>query len=377
MRIAVLINTFYNGRGMDSVAEQQAKELADIGHEVTVFTFDNDHCAGEISIQRIGWPKSSTINYLYRLLFPLDIFKVKRYSRYLSKYDLVIAHFYPITYLAYRSKKENPNLHYIYYNHGFGNCSPFQPILRRLYLQLLRYLSSVSVSNVDGVISISYFIKKQLNLADSMEQVVYNKVDPERFAYQYTDIDSRLLLFSDQWKLAPKFLYVGTLSQSKGIELLIKSFRRVLQTYPTAKLLLVGKPTYGFSLSKYISDKDWTDTIYLFGQLDSHMLGYMYQTCDVCISASPWESFNLPLVEAQLLGKPVVAYNIGAHEEIVKDHVTGVLVEPFNTDKFAEAMIEVYKIKDIMGKNAKAWAYQFSVQNSDALTISEVVSAWY
>ena len=43
MKIAILVNTLYRGRGMDAVAEQQAKDLADSGHDVTIFTFDNDH----------------------------------------------------------------------------------------------------------------------------------------------------------------------------------------------------------------------------------------------------------------------------------------------------------------------------------------------
>ncbi|WP_440953862.1 glycosyltransferase family 4 protein [Methanosarcina sp. Mfa9] len=377
MKIAVLINTLYSGRGMDYVAEQQARELITSGHDVTVFTFDDDdHCSGEIHIQRLGWPKNPLINYSYRLLFPLDIFKIKKYLRCLQTYDLIIAHFYPMTYLAYRSKKENPNLYYIYYNHGIVNSS-FQSPSHHIYAKLLSFLSSVSISNVDAVISISHFIKKQLSLKSAMKQVIYNKVDPERFAYQCTDIDSHLLSLMDKWEIAPKFLYVGTLSQGKGIELLIKAFRRVTDTYPNAKLLLVGTPTHGFSLSNYIPNNDLNDSIYHLGPLDSHTLGYMYQTCDVCVSASTWESFNLPLVEAQLLGKPVVAYNTGAHGEVVKDQETGVLVESFDTDKFAEAMIQVYKMREIMGRNAKIWAYQFSTQNLDALKISKVIEAWY
>lgn len=375
MRIGILVNTYHKGKGMDYVAEQQARELIDSGHDVTIFTFDNDHCSGDIGIQRLGWPKNPVINLLYRLLFPLDIFKVRKYSRCLKTYDLIIAHFYPITYLAYRSKKKNPNIHYIYYNHGVGSSS-LQPSLRRVYLELLRFLSNLSISNVDAVISISHFIQKQLSLENVVKQVVYNQINAERFAYQCTDIDSRLLSIMDCWKAAPKFLYVGTLSKGKGIELLIKSFKTVTDTYPNAKLLLVGTPTYGFSLSNYIFSMDWNDSVYHLGHLDSNVLGYVYHTCDVCVSASTWESFNLPLVEAQLLGKPVVAYNIGAHEEVVKDQETGVLVEPFNSDKFAEAMIQVYKDRDIMGDNAKKWAYRFSVQNLDALNISKIVSVW-
>jgi glycosyltransferase involved in cell wall biosynthesis len=40
---------------------------------------------------------------------------------------------------------------------------------------------------------------------------------------------------------------------------------------------------------------------------------------DVGLSLTRWEGFNLPLAEMQWLGKPVLAYNIGAHPEVAAE----------------------------------------------------------
>ena len=40
---------------------------------------------------------------------------------------------------------------------------------------------------------------------------------------------------------------------------------------------------------------------------------------DMGLSLTRWEGFNLPLAEMQWLGKPVLAYNIGAHPEVVAE----------------------------------------------------------
>ncbi|MEK6876320.1 MAG: glycosyltransferase family 4 protein, partial [Nanoarchaeota archaeon] len=62
--------------------------------------------------------------------------------------------------------------------------------------------------------------------------------------------------------------------------------------------------------------------------------------CNVYVSASLWEGFNLPAAEAQACGKKVVAFNIGSHPEIVKN---GILVEKGNIDKFAESVIKLLR----------------------------------
>ncbi len=50
-----------------------------------------------------------------------------------------------------------------------------------------------------------------------------------------------------------------------------------------------------------------------------------YRAADVFLSTSRWEGFNLPLVEAQFQGTPVVAYRLCAHPEVVRDGESGIL----------------------------------------------------
>ena len=47
-----------------------------------------------------------------------------------------------------------------------------------------------------------------------------------------------------------------------------------------------------------------------------------YSALDIYATASKWEGFDLPIVEAAWHGVPAVAYNVGAHGE----HVTAVPV---------------------------------------------------
>ena len=129
---------------------------------------------------------------------------------------------------------------------------------------------------------------------------------------------------------------MGRIAPHKGIHLLLKSFNIVKKQIPNLKLLIVGKPTFNnyFKKLKKTANKD----VIFTGFVPDENLPYYYAACDVYVTASLWEGFNLPAVEAQACGKPVVAFKIGAHEEIVKK---GILTEKGNVKEFSESVIKL------------------------------------
>ena len=59
--------------------------------------------------------------------------------------------------------------------------------------------------------------------------------------------------------------------------------------------------------------------------------------CDVLLAPAVGEGFGRTLVEAMLVGTPVVAVHSGAHPEVVDDQRTGLLVPPDNAQALADA----------------------------------------
>lgn len=53
------------------------------------------------------------------------------------------------------------------------------------------------------------------------------------------------------------------------------------------------------------------------GHPDDRALTELMRLCDVGVSLSRWEGFNLPLAEMQQLGRPALALAVGAHPEVV------------------------------------------------------------
>jgi len=87
----------------------------------------------------------------------------------------------------------------------------------------------------------------------------------------------------------------------------------------------------------------------------------VFTGCDAYVTASKWEGFNLPILEAQYFGKPVVGYRLAAHPEVVNDGVTGYLAR--DRDEFERRTREVVTNSDLrmkMGAEGRVWAKRFN-----------------
>ena len=64
---------------------------------------------------------------------------------------------------------------------------------------------------------------------------------------------------------------------------------------------------------------DLIEDVKFLGFVSDDDLQTLMDLSDVGVSVSLWEGFNLPLVEMQLLKKPVYVFHVGAHPEVVID----------------------------------------------------------
>jgi len=280
-------------------------------------------------------PKSPTIERLYRLFMFLDFKKIKKYTNIVKKYDIVISHLYPMNLIASKAKKKNNKLKYIYNNAGVGITETYS-FIEKVYLKAFNYLTNKTIKNTDKVISISNFLRKELKKQTGINsEVEYIPVDKKRF---HKKIDKTKIREKLKIKNEPVLLYVGRISPHKGVHLLIKSFKLVQKKYPETKLIIVGKHTFpGYTKKlKRIANKN----VIFAGFVPDNELPYYYAACDIYTTASLWEGFDIPAVESQATGKPVVAFDIGSHPEVIKN---GKLVKVNDIKDFANAILGYIK----------------------------------
>jgi glycosyltransferase involved in cell wall biosynthesis len=133
--------------------------------------------------------------------------------------------------------------------------------------------------------------------------------------------------------------FFGRLEWEKGPDLFVRAGARVVRAVPDAELRLAG---VGDLLAE---TKDLAERLGVGGR--TRFLGWqaaveqaMLATA-VVVVPSRREGFGRTVLEAMLLGRPVVATRVGGIPELIEDGVTGRLVPPDNVDAIAEATLEL------------------------------------
>jgi glycosyltransferase involved in cell wall biosynthesis len=156
----------------------------------------------------------------------------------------------------------------------------------------------------------------------------------------------------------PTIVAAGRLVPEKGIDVLLRAFREIVARIPAARLVIAGDGPEGESLRRLAIDLGIASRVSFRGYLSRADVREAMRAAWVCCVPSVWaEPFGLVAAEAQMEGVPVVASRTGGLAEIVRDGVTGRLVEPGDVNGLAAAIHAIIGNRttvDAMGRAAHA-----------------------
>lgn len=137
-------------------------------------------------------------------------------------------------------------------------------------------------------------------------------------------------------------LFIGRLERLKGIETLIGVVPLVL-TDPSMRMLIVGpdRRAYIKIIEERFRRQVTEKRLQLFGALYGDALEKVYQSADICIVPSLYESFSYTVAQAMMRGIPVIASRVGGIPETLNGGRCGILVEPNNPEELAEAILNL------------------------------------
>jgi glycosyltransferase involved in cell wall biosynthesis len=203
----------------------------------------------------------------------------------------------------------------------------------------------------------SHWSKRRLvanGIPDGIIHVVGHAVDPTYF-YQLSQ--SQIEENRSNLGFQPEdvvLLNVGTHHWNKGLDLVIKAFALARQRNKHLKLLLKDqRSTYLVNSETYVQqvllemgllEQDLFDSIRMIsGHLTLAQLNALYSVADAYVTPYRAEGFNLPALEAQACGTPVIATQGGATDDFLV---------PATTSAISGALIENSRLKDDLPVNA-------------------------
>jgi phosphatidylinositol alpha-mannosyltransferase len=165
--------------------------------------------------------------------------------------------------------------------------------------------------------------------------IIPNGVDVEHFSQDAPPIDD----FSDS-KI--NILFVSRLEKRKGVNYLLKAYKRAKKEIPNSRLIIVGPGTrWSKKYEKRARQNGLPDVIFT-GWVPYSELPRYYHTADVvCCPATGKESFGIVLLEAMAAGKPIIASNIKGYADVIAHGSEGLLVPPRDEKRLARALVSL------------------------------------
>jgi rhamnosyl/mannosyltransferase len=160
-------------------------------------------------------------------------------------------------------------------------------------------------------------------------------------------------------------LYVGRLAYYKGLDVLLKALRQLSGT----RLIVVGEGPEGEELRKLSFQLGVNEQVEWRGRVSDAELPVLYSSVAAFVLPSTGlsESFGIVQLEAHACGTPVVSSNLPGVREVNPDGVSGLLVQPGDTDDLArklKLLLADAELRNKLGEQARRHVRErFSVRH--------------
>lgn len=154
-------------------------------------------------------------------------------------------------------------------------------------------------------------------------------------------------------------LTVSRLSYWKRVDRAIRALAELLARGVDAQLVIVGVGPEEAKLRTLAEELGVTDRVLFAGGVARPDLPSYYRSADVLLSLYDYSNLGNPAIEAIVLGRPVVALNVGGTDHLVHDGVNGLLVDDAGPASVADAvqpLLEDRARAEDLGRRAGEWA---------------------
>jgi glycogen(starch) synthase len=192
--------------------------------------------------------------------------------------------------------------------------------------EVVSHFESTTAQVADRIITVSHAMRDDLirhGWPEPKISVVWNGVDPERYnpdkcnPEDVEKVRDRYGIKADEHML----FFLGRLTWVKGVRNLLQAMPLILEEYPKAKLVILGKGEEQTDLAETanrLGIKDKVVCRFEFVPEEERILHYA--AADVCIFPSTYEPFGIVSLEGMAMAKPIVVGAqgvVGFREQVI------------------------------------------------------------
>ncbi|MGE5363703.1 MAG: glycosyltransferase family 4 protein [Bacteroidota bacterium] len=321
---------------------EQAKAFIENGHDTDVFDLAADSEIARNSPIDVH-EQVRVFRYPKVLKYPSDIFinfrRLKEQKDSISrivnleKYDLVLFSFVDVRYLFYLDSFISGGAAAALTAHGGDAMLGYENILfRKAKMILLDKMEYVfAVSDFTGSL-----VRPYVRNAVKRLIINYNGINKKKLDYLSDfsrEFAKKKLNLGSKKKM---LLTVCNLVKRKGLDIALEADKILKESYPEFLHIIVGQGPEKAELAELTAKLGLNDNVRFLDYVeDDGELAAFFRASDLYVmlsrtifEAREAEGFGIVFAEAGYMGVPVVAGNSGGVPSVVKDKVTGYLIDP-------------------------------------------------
>ena len=198
----------------------------------------------------------------------------------------------------------------------------------------------------------------------SKEAQIYYGADERKCHISYLAVDVEKYIQKPQGQGKGKILYVGSLIERKGVDLLLNALAKVQAEF---EVYFAGDGEEKEVLKELAKKLEIDTKVHFLGQLSRDVLLKHYADSDLFVLPTREDCFALVILEAMCSELPIVCskYADGAYD-LIRDGENGFIVDPYNIDEFANRIESVLNDKtlcNMMKNKSKEIVEKFRFEN--------------
>jgi len=364
--------------GIVFLAVDLAREISEMGHDVTIYTTDLDFSNGPNKfnknlprLEKFGKFKINRTHVWFSLkLFFINNSMFKQIEK--DKPDLIhsigLRSYQSI--VAWRASKKL-KIPLIVSDQGGLTTHPFltqSNIVLKILYKIQNYFIKKIIHDSNAISAANEYEKEiflDINQKSKIE-IIRNGVNLETLVSKQN--------FKEKYQIDSKFvLFVGRFSKSKGIETLIHSFNIIKneKKIKDTKLVIMGVD-FGFEkeMEELITKFDLSDKILVIKNPSREDVISAYGESEFLILPSQWELSPLVPLESFAFKKPVVSTRSHGIPFTVQDGKNGILVEPGNSEELSNAITKL-AIDDELREKLGLSGYKFVHEECNCISMAK------
>ena len=332
--------------GIVFLAVDLAREIAEMGHDVTIYTTDLDFSNGpnkfNKELPRLEKIKKFKINRTH-VWFSFKLFFVNSsMSKQIENDKPDIIHTIGLrsyqSIVAWRTSKKL-KIPLVVSDQGGLTTHPFfneSGLILKILYRIQNFFIKRIISNATAVSAANEYEKeifRNLNKKSKIE-IIRNGVNLETLVSKKN--------FKEKYGINSRFiLFVGRFSKSKGIENLVNALNMIKHEglFSDVRLVIMGVDFgYEQKMEEMIKKFDLSEKIMVIKNPPRDDVISAYGESEFLILPSQWELSPLVPLESFAFKKPVISTKSHGIPFTVQDDKNGILVEPENPLKLANAI---------------------------------------